>query len=537
MARGLTIGAVGISEDTLLRVRRVLGAMAEVEPRALGDAGDPPLADKVLLLSGDGAWRETLTSFTRRHPDVPVILVTDQPESAHVLAALEARRLAGAVSSSLPAGALTSAVLAAKELCDLRHELTHERQQARQRTENLATLAEISRRTAELGSVQDILSVVTHEARRLVHFDLLAAGVAMDGAPPHVHLHCVRACSPHDMEATRDACTESLRDLAKERLDSQPLVVTTGGVMLPEGTDQQQQGILGAASDIPVSADGNRIGLFRITSPADSELSADDRRTLHLLASQTGEALVRLRERQSGERRRLTMMVDSMADGLILTDRQTDQVMVNPAARRLLGIDASQSVTQQFLKEALGFYPFDLVSTGPDAAGPIREEVRVKDKVLSSMISPVRDRNGVLEGVVVVLRDFTEAKANSQKQSEFVAMVSHELRSPLTSVTGGLDIVLGDYAGHLSDKARRYLELARDSCSRLNQIVDDLLDVARAKRGPIEIQLTPIRLEDLSQEVVNRFGASAAAKQVDLQLQTDGNPVRIVGDRDRLARS
>ena len=88
-------------------------------------------------------------------------------------------------------------------------------------------------------------------------------------------------------------------------------------------------------------------------------------------------------------------------------------MLINPAARRLLGIEGDQPVTQQFLKETLGFYPFDLVAHRATPGAAVREEVRIGDKVLHSMVSPVRDASGKLEGVVVVLRDFTEAQARS----------------------------------------------------------------------------------------------------------------------------
>ena len=118
---------------------------------------------------------------------------------------------------------------------------------------------------------------------------------------------------------------------------------------------------------------------------------------LYLLANRTADALVRLKARLGDERRRLNRMVEAMADGLILTDSHRDQVLINPAARRLLGIEGVLPVTQQFLKQTLGFYPFDLVAPGDAAGVPLREDVRVKDKMLHSMVSPVRDANGKLD--------------------------------------------------------------------------------------------------------------------------------------------
>ena len=218
------------------------------------------------------------------------------------------------------------------------------------------------------------------------------------------------------------------------------------------------------------------------------------------------------------ERRLLSLMVNSMADGLIMSERSRDEVLINPAARALLEIDANFTVTRRYLQEKLGFYPFDLVAANPDSTELLREELSIGDKRLHSMVSPVRESTGALVAVVVVLRDFTEAHALAHRQEEFVAIVSHELRSPLTSIGGALDIALSDYAGRLNDKQRQYLTLARESCSALNHIVDDLLDVARSESGGMIIHFGPVDLSQVTTQAVSQYRGSALAKQIDLTL-------------------
>jgi signal transduction histidine kinase/PleD family two-component response regulator len=231
-----------------------------------------------------------------------------------------------------------------------------------------------------------------------------------------------------------------------------------------------------------------------------------------------------------------------------MTDPYSDVVLINPAARRLLGIDESgEVVTRQYLQDRLGFYPFDLVATRPvaaPAAGPgasgshglVREELRIGDKVLHSIVSPVRDAAGKLVGVVVVLRDITEATELARRKDEFVSVVSHELRTPLTSVTGALDIVLKEYVGPVTEKQRRYLQMARDSCARLNVVVDDLLDVARSERGKMPMRFHPILLDEVARDAVDRYRPPAEAKSVDLQVAAADRAIRIIGDPDRLTQ-
>jgi len=244
-------------------------------------------------------------------------------------------------------------------------------------------------------------------------------------------------------------------------------------------------------------------------------------------------------QRSDGDVERVRRMLDAMADGLLLADLASDAVIINLAARKMLGIPSSQPVTRQYLVDRLGFYPFDLVVASRTVSGepppPLREELHVGGQVLHSIVSPVLDERDDLIGVVVVLRDITEAKEQAKRQQEFVSLVSHELRTPLTSITGALDIVLSEFAGRVVDKQRRYLQMARDSCKRLNLIVDDLLEVSRSESGQMSLRLQSMALDQLGHDVAERFRGTAQAKEVELEVVSQGE-VRIHGDPERLTQ-
>jgi DNA-binding response OmpR family regulator len=114
--------------------------------------------------------------------------------------------------------------------------------------------------------------------------------------------------------------------------------------------------------------------------------------------------------------------------------------------------------------------------------------------------------------------------------------MSHELRTPLTSVAGALDIVLSGYAGPLSDKQLRYVEMARQATTRMNQLVDQLLDLARAQAGSITLAATPVQLDRLAREVIDRYRAAAATKQLTIVLGASAEDIAILGDPERLSQ-
>jgi signal transduction histidine kinase/DNA-binding response OmpR family regulator len=226
--------------------------------------------------------------------------------------------------------------------------------------------------------------------------------------------------------------------------------------------------------------------------------------------------------------------VDAMADGAIVANTRTGEVIINTAAREMLGIPADAIVDTTYLKDTVGFYPFDLAAGGGDGQ-PVREEVRIGERPLHSVVTPLRDGTESL-GAIVILRDLGDTADIARRRAEFAQVMSHELRTPLTSVAGALDIVLSGYAGALSDRQLRYVDMARQATTRMNQLVDQLLDLARAQAGSITVAATPVQLDRLAREVIDRYRAAAATKHLTIVLGASAEDIAILGDPERLSQ-
>jgi len=225
--------------------------------------------------------------------------------------------------------------------------------------------------------------------------------------------------------------------------------------------------------------------------------------------------------------------MDAMADGVVIADTRRGDVLVNASARRMLGLPGAEPVTTSFLKDKLGFYPFDLVAAG---GGPVREEVRIGEALYHSVVSPIADEAGAPVGAIVVLRDLGETRAALRQRAEFASQVSHELRTPLTSVAGALDIVLSGYSGTLTEKQQRYVEMARQAAARMNSMIDQLLEAARAGSGRISITRSRMDVAHLVRDVVERYRDVARVKPVQVNARITTMAVAIDGDIERLTQ-
>ena len=233
------------------------------------------------------------------------------------------------------------------------------------------------------------------------------------------------------------------------------------------------------------------------------------------------------------EPERLYAAIEAMDDGFLFADSRTGEVVINAAARRILGIEPDVEVTTRYLKEVVGFYPFELAGSG--SVQPVREEIRIGDRTLHSVVTPLTEQGQPI-GATVVLRDIEGIRDSSSRRADFARLMSHELRTPLTSIAGALDIVLSGYAGPFSERQHRYVEMARQAATRLNQIVDQLLDLARAQAGTISLTASPVYLDRLTADVIDRYRDSAAARSISLAMTSSATNISLLGDAERLSQ-
>ena len=226
---------------------------------------------------------------------------------------------------------------------------------------------------------------------------------------------------------------------------------------------------------------------------------------------------------------RLASAFEAMADGVLIADTRTGEVRVNAAGRAMLGL-GDEPLTTRELSERTGFYPFDLIAA--DDGGPIREQVRIGGRTLHSIVSPLLD-DGVTVGAVIVLRDLGGERA---PEREPLGAFGHELRTPLASIAGALDIVRSGYAGGLSEKQIRYVDMAREAATRIGLIVDRLLARPPADEEAVTLQRVPVAIGRLVKDVVGRYAEPARTKGVRLDVQTGDADVTLSGDPDKLAR-
>ena len=230
----------------------------------------------------------------------------------------------------------------------------------------------------------------------------------------------------------------------------------------------------------------------------------------------------------------LRIAVEAVADGVILADTRSGEVYINRAARAMLGIPSDAAVDTTYLEDIVGFSRFDLAAEASERRS-VCQEIPIKDRVLHSVVTPLRNAGHPI-GALVVLHDLGDTTDVSRHRAAVAQIISHALRDPLTSITGALGLLRSSNARPLSDRQLRYVDMLRQAATQMTQIIDQLLDLARAQAGSVAIAVAPLQLDRLVGEVIDRHRGAASDKQLMIVPDTFAGDISILGDAERLSQ-
>ncbi len=262
-----------------------------------------------------------------------------------------------------------------------------------------------------------------------------------------------------------------------------------------------------AAGDLEVTA----------SAPAHVELSSLAA-ALNEMAEQSKGRLSRIRE----ENAQLEAVLSGMAEGVLVTSAEGRILMVNPAFKRMMDVDA-WCLNKRPIEVVRNHDLQSVVDAAIDSAPSLHEDtvfdltLEWNQRIFQVHLTPVRIGEQ-LHGVVAVFHDMTELRRLEQVRKDFVANVSHELRTPLTSIKGYVETLLD---GAMEDTAalRRFMTSIQHHADRLQALVEDLLQLSSIESGRYEVEFTACRLDRISERVAEIFAKQIDRKQLTLSLR------------------
>ena len=230
--------------------------------------------------------------------------------------------------------------------------------------------------------------------------------------------------------------------------------------------------------------------------------------------------------------------IDSFPDPVVVVDTDGTIERTNPAARRVLALSPSNgsvpwiapALVKTALDEVLGGRD-DYLPTNLNHTLCLRDEGQ--ERYYLPRVLAMRGDEGPL-GAAVVLQDVTRFRLVDQLKNDMVSTVSHELKTPLTSVQMAVHLLLEEVVGPLTPKQVELLRAARQDSERLLAMVNDLLDLTRIEQGRVRLDLSPVASADLIAEAIGRFEAKARDAGIELKAEAVLGLPPVLVDRERV---
>lgn len=232
----------------------------------------------------------------------------------------------------------------------------------------------------------------------------------------------------------------------------------------------------------------------------------------------------------------LRSVLSNLVSGVMLINSEGIIEMVNPSMEKIISQHKDHVINRRFdqFGENIGLAP--LITRVFEDNEKVHEEITSYypyEKKFDAHAGPYYGESWQQRGVIIVLHDITEIRRLEQLRSDFVANVSHELKTPITSVKGFSETLLSD---DIPDKEteKQFLQIILDESERLDRLIQDLLHLSKIEKQEIPLKIETIEVRKFIHEIVNTLSSSIHDKNITLTLPAITNETVIEGDRDRL---
>lgn len=232
------------------------------------------------------------------------------------------------------------------------------------------------------------------------------------------------------------------------------------------------------------------------------------------------------------EKSRLRTIIHCLANGVMVTNRNLEVVLHNPALCRILKLPMdlrTPTPLETIVGDPALIDTLRKIQQGScPAEGTVSQEFTAGDRALRSISAPALDQDQVVTGTVTAFEDITVFKQLDQMKSDFLNMVAHELRSPLSSIRQLVQVLSEGLAGPLEDKQADYLSRVQKQIDNLLDLIRDLLEISKAEGGVLLRERVPTNLEDILKSIASTMEVRAREQGIEFHYECkDLRPVLV----------
>jgi signal transduction histidine kinase len=248
------------------------------------------------------------------------------------------------------------------------------------------------------------------------------------------------------------------------------------------------------------------------------------------------------------EKKRIETLINNMSDPVIGLDEHQKVIFVNQEALKVLNLDESQCLNRfthemALTNDLIKLLVRNIANDEPlnDAkAAPIKifannKESYFEKQVLKICILPTGEEKDSMVGYVIILRNVTDYKEIDFAKTNFIATVSHELKTPIASIKLSLQLLENNRVGKLNDDQTQLVGSIKDDANRLLKIIGELLNLTQIESGNIQLAKMPVDPNDLVNYAINAIKPQADYKQIRFEVDCPPTISKINADNEKTA--
>jgi len=305
--------------------------------------------------------------------------------------------------------------------------------------------------------------------------------------------------------------------------------------------DDSRNGLLSSVI-VPLYLEERAYGLLVAASRRDEQFEANWSEFIAKLSRDSSEFLTRIKRSVERQRHFTAAVVEHTLDGIIVIDPSGSEVLLNPVARSMLDLPPDAVPSIEVVGNRLNFELDEIwEELAPRADKEMKHrnvvlhrEIALKDQTTYyrlnlSVLPSEENEEGLL---LIVIHDVTKERSVEEMKKQLISNITHEVRTPTGVIKEFIALIQDGVAGELTDAQRQYVNIMHSNIDRLQRLIQNLLDLARADTGGFTLLLKPTELKPIIETVVASMEVKLARKNISISVDMSAELPLIYADRD-----
>lgn len=403
----------------------------------------------------------------------------------------------------------------------------------------LAILKELGERIGYSLNIEKIIDIITGSLSQFIEYSAVSY-MLLEPERIIFKIHLEQSVSREFIDEVKERMLKALAALVNKELEASNINETLSGAILIEEISTPVLSYF----NIPLVISDKVVGILTVAHTKAGLYQEEEMTILYKIVKQAAQAVSQLHQVVETEQSKLNAMVESMTEGVVMTDKAYRLLVVNPAARKVIGYSQKKEISIfDFIDNLSG--KFDIRGKLEESVKLdkllISEEVLIGDQFYKIIVAPVKSDlpliKGEILGGVLVFQNITQEKEIEKMREDFTSMMVHELRSPLDGIKKISKLLQEEYIRKDKKSYQEFIQLIYKDSSKMLEMVNDLLDVAKLEVGKFVLNKAPVDIRQLIEERIKFYQPLAQEAELAFNSFFDQNfPTEVSIDSTRITQ-